>query len=352
MLPCVNSSLFINLQHWIYVPVSSMGIVMQNISVCALYKFVRLENFELLKTPLLNVMLAHDVKGTLLLANEGINGTIAGPQNGIEAVLNHLGEDSRLDNISHKYSYADENPFQRSKVKLKKEIVTMGVEGIDPTLTVGTYVKPKDWNALISDPEVLVVDTRNDYEVEIGTFENAVNPNTETFREFPEYVEKNLDKTKHKKVAMFCTGGIRCEKSTAYLKEQGFEDVYHLEGGVLKYLEEVEQDDSMWQGECFVFDGRVAVGHGLEQGQYDQCFACRYPITEEEKQSEHYVKGVSCPKCIDKYDAAQRSRFAEREKQINLAKARGEKHIGGEIESVIKQRREEKLTAKKEQAAK
>ena len=236
-----------------------MGIIiMQNITVCALYKFVRLENFEQLKSPLLSVMLDNDVKGTLLLANEGINGTVAGAASGIDAVLAFLASDERLGQVSHKYSYADENPFQRSKVKLKKEIVTMGVEGIDPLLTVGTYVKPKDWNALISDPEVLLVDTRNDYEVEIGTFENAINPKTETFREFPEYVAKNLDKNKHKKVAMFCTGGIRCEKSTAYLKEQGFEDVYHLEGGVLKYLEEVEQDKSMWQGECFVFDSRVA----------------------------------------------------------------------------------------------
>ncbi|MEW6992319.1 rhodanese-related sulfurtransferase [Colwelliaceae bacterium 6441] len=325
---------------------------MQNITVCALYKFVRLENFEQLKTPLLTVMLDNEVKGTLLLANEGINGTVAGSQAGIDKVLSHLANDERFGVVSHKFSYADENPFQRSKVKLKKEIVTMGVEGIDPTLTVGTYVKPKDWNALISDPEVLLVDTRNDYEVEIGTFEHAVNPNTETFREFPDYVAKNLDKNKHKKVAMFCTGGIRCEKSTAYLKEQGFEDVYHLEGGVLKYLEEVDQENSMWKGECFVFDGRVAVGHGLEQGQYDQCFACRYPITEEEKQSEHYVKGVSCPKCIDKYDEEQRSRFAERERQINLAKARGEKHIGGDIQEVMKQRREEKLASKKAQSEK
>ena len=322
------------------------------ITICALYKFVRLENHVALRDTLIATMTSLDVKGTLLLAQEGINGTIAGSQAGIEGVLAFLDKQPGLDNISHKESYADENPFHRTKVKLKKEIVTMGIEGIDPNQVVGTYVKPQDWNALISDPEVLLVDTRNDYEVEIGTFEGALNPDTETFREFPQYVKDNLDKEKHKKVAMFCTGGIRCEKSTAYLKEQGFEDVYHLEGGVLKYLEEVEQDDSMWQGECFVFDGRVAVGHGLEQGQYDQCFACRYPITEEEKQSEHYVKGVSCPKCIDKYDAAQRSRFAEREKQINLAKARGEKHIGGEIESVIKQRREEKLTAKKEQAAK
>jgi len=313
---------------------------------------VRLENFEQLKKPLLTTMIDNDVKGTLLLANEGINGTIAGPQSGVEAVLEHLAKDERLGVVSHKYSYADENPFQRSKVKLKKEIVTMGVEGIDPTLTVGTYVKPKDWNALISDPEVILVDTRNDYEVEIGTFENAVNPNTETFREFPEYVANNLDKTKHKKVAMFCTGGIRCEKSTAYMKEQGFEEVYHLEGGVLKYLEEIEQKDSMWKGDCFVFDGRVAVTHGLEQGQYDQCFACRYPITKEEMESEHYVKGVSCPKCIDKYDDAQRARFAEREKQINLAKERGESHIGGDISDVIKQRRKEKIAAKKAQAKK
>ena len=330
-----------------------MGIIiMQNITVCALYKFVRLENFEQLKSPLLSVMLDNDVKGTLLLANEGINGTVAGAASGIDAVLAFLASDERLDQVSHKYSYADENPFQRSKVKLKKEIVTMGVEGIDPLLTVGTYVKPKDWNALISDPEVLLVDTRNDYEVEIGTFENAINPKTETFREFPEYVAKNLDKNKHKKVAMFCTGGIRCEKSTAYLKEQGFEDVYHLEGGVLKYLEEVEQDKSMWQGECFVFDSRVAVKHGLEQGQYDQCFACRYPITEEEKQSEHYVKGVSCHRCFDKYSDEQRSGFAERERQINLANQRGEKHIGGHVQGVIDQRRKEKVASKKAQSEK
>lgn len=325
---------------------------MQNITVCALYKFVRLENFEQIKQPLFDFMVSQDVKGTLLLANEGINGTIAGPQAGIDAVLDFLAKDERLGRVDHKFSYADENPFQRTKVKLKKEIVTMGVEGIDPTLVVGTYVKPQDWNALISDPEVLLIDTRNDYEFEIGTFENAVNPVTETFREFPEYVEKNLDKEKHKKVAMFCTGGIRCEKSTAYLKEQGFEEVYHLEGGILKYLEEVPEANSMWKGDCFVFDGRVAVTHGLEQGQYDQCFACRYPITEEEKQSEHYVKGVSCPRCIDKYSTEQRERFAEREKQINLAKARGEQHIGGEIQDVIKKRREDKVAAKKAQADK
>ena len=326
-----------------------MGQNMNNITVCALYKFVRLENFEEVKPPLLKVMEENEVKGTLLLALEGINGTIAGPKSGIDAVLNFINSDERLAGVSFKCSYHQANPFQRTKVKLKKEIVTMGVEGIDPTLTVGTYVKPKDWNALISDPEVLLIDTRNDYEVEIGTFENAVNPNTETFREFPEYVAKNLDKTKHKKVAMFCTGGIRCEKSTAYLKEQGFEDVYHLEGGVLKYLEEVPEQETMWQGECFVFDGRVAVNHSLERGQYDQCFACRYPITEEEKTSEHYIQGVSCPRCHDKYTDEQKSSFREREKQINLAKARGEEHIGGDIKQAIVERRATKKASKQAQ---
>ncbi len=320
------------------------------INVCALYKFVRLENFEALRAPLLVKMTSLEVKGTLLLATEGINGTIAGSQVAIEQVLSFLAQDANLNHISYKISYHDENPFHRTKVKLKKEIVTMGVEGIDPNHVVGTYVKPKDWNALISDPEVLLVDTRNDYEIEIGTFKHAVNPNTETFREFPDYVKNNLDKNKHKKVAMYCTGGIRCEKSTAYLKEQGFEDVYHLEGGILKYLEEVPSDETLWQGECFVFDGRVAVNHDLEQGQYDQCFACRFPLTEQEKESEHYVKGVSCNRCHDKVSEKQRNRFAERERQIALAAERGENHIGGEIKNIIKERRLEKVDKKMKQA--
>ncbi|MGB1197979.1 MAG: rhodanese-related sulfurtransferase [Thalassotalea sp.] len=319
---------------------------MNTITVCALYKFVRLENFQDIKEPLLTHMLSNEVKGTLLLANEGINGTIAGTVIGIESVLAFLQQDERLAGISTKLSYHQDNPFQRTKVKLKNEIVTMGVEGIDPNQVVGTYVKPNEWNALISDPEVLLVDTRNDYEIEIGTFKNAINPNTENFREFPEYVKNNLDKNKHKKVAMYCTGGIRCEKSTAYLKEQGFEEVYHLEGGILKYLEEVPESETMWQGECFVFDGRVAVNHNLEQGEYDQCFACRYPITEQDKASEHYIKGVSCPKCHDKMTAEQKSRFAERERQINLAKQRGDIHIGGEVKDIIEQRRVEKKQSK------
>jgi UPF0176 protein len=320
------------------------------INVCALYKFVRLENFKALREPLLEKMTSLNVKGTLLLAAEGINGTIAGSQIGIEQVLSFLAQDASLANISYKISYNDENPFHRTKVKLKNEIVTMGVEGIDPNQVVGTYVKPKDWNALISDPEVLLVDTRNDYEVEIGTFEGALNPDTETFREFPQYVKDNLDNTKHKKVAMFCTGGIRCEKSTAYLKEQGFEEVYHLEGGILKYLEEVPSSDTMWQGECFVFDGRVAVNHDLEQGQYDQCFACRFPLTEQEKQSEHYIKGVSCHRCHDKVSEKQRSRFAERERQMALAEKRGENHIGGNVQDIINERRQEKADKKSAQA--
>lgn len=296
--------------------------------ICAaLYKFVELDNYEDLRQPLLDVMLANEVKGTLLLAREGINGTICGTQPQVDAVLAHLRNDSRLTDVDHKESPSDGQAFYRTKVKLKKEIVTMGVDWIDPKKTVGNYVEAKDWNALISDPEVLLIDTRNDYEFSVGTFAGAVNPKTDTFREFPEYVAKQLDKTRHKKVAMFCTGGIRCEKSTAYLKELGFDDVFHLKGGILKYLEEVPADESLWQGECFVFDQRVTVKHGLEQGTYDQCYACRMPITEAEKQSEHYEKGVSCPHCYDKISAQQRQRFSEREKQIQLANARGQAHI-------------------------
>ena len=322
------------------------------ITICALYKFVRLDNYLALRDPLLAKMTSIGVRGTLLLAAEGINGTIAGSQKAVEQVLAFLQTQPNLGAIVHKESFSDENPFHRTKVKLKKEIVTMGVEGIDPNQVVGTYVKPKDWNALISDPEVLLVDTRNDYEVEIGTFEGALNPDTETFREFPQYVKDNLDKTKHKKVAMFCTGGIRCEKSTAYLKEQGFEEVYHLEGGILKYLEEVPSAETMWQGECFVFDGRVAVDHDLEQGQYDQCFACRFPLTEAEKESEYYIKGVSCHRCHDKVSEAQRSRFAERQRQIALAEKRGENHIGGDVQNIMNERRQEKSNRKNAQSNK
>ncbi|WP_350431123.1 rhodanese-related sulfurtransferase [Shewanella sp. H8] len=319
------------------------------VAVCALYKFVALPHFEAVRQPLLSVMEQNDIKGTLLLAQEGINGTVAGTSSAIDILLAWLGTQPGLDNIVTKLSFDAEMPFYRTKVKLKKEIVTMGVEGIDPRKVVGTYVKPKDWNALISDPDVVLVDTRNDYEVQIGTFKNAVNPVTETFREFPEYVKQNLDPAKHKKVAMFCTGGIRCEKSTAYLKEQGFDEVYHLEGGILKYLEEVEQEQSLWEGECFVFDNRVAVNHSLEKGQYDQCNACRMPITEAEKQTEAYVQGVSCPHCIDKVPQEQRQRFIERERQVQLAKQRGEAHIGSDVKQVIDARRQKKDAQRKAQ---
>ena len=317
--------------------------------VCALYHFVRLDNFEALRHPLLQVMQDNHVKGTLLLASEGINGTIAGSRAGIEAVIAWLKKDPRLENLDSKESFDDEIPFYRAKVKLKKEIVTMGVEGIDPNRKVGTHIKPEDWNALISDPDVLLIDTRNRYEVEIGTFKNAVDPGTDSFREFPDYVEKALDPEKHKKVAMFCTGGIRCEKSTAYLKEQGFEEVYHLEGGILKYLETVPEEKSLWQGECFVFDNRVAVNHKLEKGGYDQCHACRLPITEEDMQSEMYEKGVSCPRCFDEKSSEQKAKFREREKQMALARKRGEAHLGSDVSALIETRKREKYLRKAEQ---
>lgn len=299
-----------------------------SIIVAAMYRFVSLPDYQELRDPLLAFCQSQGIKGTLLLAAEGINGTVAGTRSAIDALLEYLRQDPRLAPIEHKESIYDELPFYRMKVKLKREIVTMGVEGIDPNHVVGTYVEPKDWNALISDPEVVVVDTRNDYEVAIGTFERALNPKTETFREFPDYVKQELDPAKHKKVAMFCTGGIRCEKSTAYLKEQGFDEVYHLRGGILKYFEDVPADESLWNGECFVFDNRVAVNHNLERGQYDQCHACRRPITEEDKLSELYQRGVSCPHCADEKTEQQRERFKERQKQIEIAASRQQVHIG------------------------
>ncbi|HEY9043301.1 MAG TPA: rhodanese-related sulfurtransferase [Rheinheimera sp.] len=295
--------------------------------VAALYKFVRLADYVTLRDTLYDTMVSNKVKGTLLLAEEGINGTICGPREGVDAVKAWLDADGRFSGMSYKESLSDELAFYRTKVKLKKEIVTMGVEGIDPANIVGTYVKGDDWNQLISDPDTVLIDTRNDYEVAIGTFKNAVNPNTTTFREFPQWAADNLDKHKHKKVAMFCTGGIRCEKSTAYLKEQGFDEVYHLDGGILKYLEEMPEEKSLWQGECFVFDQRVAVRHGLEQGSYDQCYACRMPLSAAEMLSDKYVKGLSCPHCYENTTAEQKASFAERQRQVELAKQRGEKHI-------------------------
>lgn len=319
--------------------------------VSALYRFARFPDFESFREPLLELMLEQGVRGTLLLAAEGINGTIAGTREGIDAVVDWLRQDDRFAELETKESCVDENPFYRSKVKLKKEIVTMGVEDIDSNRIVGTYVDAADWNALIADPDVLLLDTRNKYEVEIGTFEGAINPETDSFREFPDYIRNNLDPEKNKKVAMFCTGGIRCEKSTAYLKQQGFEEVYHLKGGILKYLEQVPESETKWQGECFVFDNRVTVNHQLEQGQYDQCHACRMPITEMDKDSEYYQQGVSCPHCYDKHSPDQVKRYAERERQMELARRRGESHIGQAMQSTIEKRKREKLRFKDQQRA-
>jgi UPF0176 protein len=323
----------------------------QNVVVCALYKFAVLNDYRELRQPLLELMLAKDVHGTLLLAQEGINGTIAGSRDGIDAIKDWLGKDERFDGIDYKESFVDIQPFKRTKVKLKKEIVTLGVEGIDPKRIVGTYVEPQAWNDIISDPDVVLIDTRNQYEVEIGTFEGAVNPATDTFREFPEYVKENLDPGKHRKVAMFCTGGIRCEKSTAFLKEQGFEEVYHLKGGILNYLESVPEENSLWRGECFVFDDRVTVNHQLERGQYDQCHACRRPIKEADKQRPEYERGVSCHQCVDTLTDEQRARFAERERQVRLARERGEAHVGGEAARIIAERKARKKAERARQAA-
>ena len=301
---------------------------MPTVIITALYKFVELEDYRSLKTRLDQLCVRHDLKGTLLLAHEGINGTVAGSRQATQALLDFFKSDERLADISWKQSYADKVPFFRMKVRLKKEIVTIGLSDVDPRQKVGEYVKSNDWNNLISDPEVLLIDTRNDYEYEVGTFDGAINPNTNNFREFPQYIHKNFDPDKHKKIAMFCTGGIRCEKASSYLLTQGFEDVYHLEGGILKYLEDVKKQDSLWQGECFVFDQRVTVDHDLKPGGFDQCHGCRRPISETDKQSDKYLQGVSCPKCYDRLSDDQKSRFAMREKQIQLAKQRGEAHMG------------------------
>lgn len=299
-------------------------------TITALYKFVTLPDYQELQPRIKDFCVARKIKGTLLLAEEGINGTICGEDRAITEFLSFLKSDPRFADISHKESYASEQAFLRMKVRLKKEIVTLGVPGTDPNKKVGTYVDPQDWNTLISDPDVIVLDTRNIYEYEVGTFKRALDPHTDTFRDFPDYVQKNLDPQKNKKVAMFCTGGIRCEKASSYMLQQGFENVYHLKGGILKYLEHVPQEESLWEGECFVFDDRVTVRHNLEEGTFDQCHGCRRPITEEDKKSEQYEAGVSCPKCFAETTAHKKQSARARQHQIQLAKARGTKHIGDE----------------------
>ena len=299
------------------------------ITIAALYHFTRFPDPAALRGPMQAVCVQNGVKGSLLLAGEGVNGTIAGPRAGIDAVLSHLRALPGCADLEWKESYADSMPFGRMKVKLKREIVTMGLPDIDPKARVGHYVAAQDWNALISAPDVAVIDTRNDYEVAIGTFDGAVNPATHSFGDFPQWWQQNKDRFHNKRIAMFCTGGIRCEKSTNYLISQGVEDVYHLKGGILKYLEEVPATDSMWQGECFVFDARVSVGHGLTPGQNESCGACRRPVTPQDRAHPSYEKGVCCPACADSYSPSDRARFRERQKQMDLAAARGEQHLGG-----------------------
>ncbi len=302
------------------------------ICVAALYRFTPFADPQALRDPLLAACKEAGVKGTLLLANEGINGTIAGPDQALAGVVAYIRALPGCAELEVKYSRAPAMPFHRMKVRLKREIVTMGQPDIDPLASVGTYVDAQDWNALISDPDIIVIDTRNDYEVALGQFHGAIDPQTATFRDFPDWFRSQRDRLlgqgRNPKVAMYCTGGIRCEKSTAFLKSEGVEEVFHLKGGILKYLEEVPAEESLWEGECFVFDQRVSVAHGLAPGTYDICHACRRPITEADKDSPLFCEGVSCPACHTERSDADRARYAERQRQEELAEARGTAHLG------------------------
>lgn len=296
--------------------------------VAALYRFTRFEDPAALKGPLAKTCCSHGVKGTLLLAREGINGTIAGSRAGIGAVLAHIRSLPGCADLEHKESLAQDMPFHRMKVRLKREIVTMGVEDIDPNHIVGTYVEPEDWNDLICDPDTVVIDTRNGYEVAIGTFEGAIDPATRSFSEFPGWFRSKHNEFAGKKIAMFCTGGIRCEKSTAFAKQAGATEVYHLKGGILKYLERVAPEDSKWRGGCFVFDERVSVGHGLEPDGHVLCRACRMPLKPQDLSHPHFEEGVSCHHCHASRTDEDRARYRERHRQVKLAEARGSRHVG------------------------
>jgi UPF0176 protein len=301
--------------------------------VAALYHFAVIDDPAALRPDVIERCEAAGLKGTLLLANEGINGTIAGDAGSVDAVVEYLRSLTPFAGLEVKYSEASEMPFLRMKVRLKKEIVTMGVGDIDAANAKGNYVDPSDWNALTADPDTILIDTRNAYEVAIGSFENAINPKTESFRDFPAWFDefaKDLSKEsrKHPKIAMFCTGGIRCEKATAYVKARGFENVFHLKGGILKYLENIPEAESRWNGDCFLFDQRVAVGHGLKQSDYDQCHACRMPLNAEEREAAEYVPGVSCPHCFNSRSDDQRRRYSERQKQVEKAAIEGRQHLG------------------------
>jgi len=306
---------------------------MATVLTAAFYKFVELPDFAELKTPLLATCEERQVKGTVLLAEEGINGTIAGAPDGVRAVLEYLRRDPRLTDLAHKESFATQMPFYRMKVRLKREIVTLGVPGVNPSKLAGTYLKPDDWNKLLDDPSVVFVDVRNDYEVSLGTFKGALNPNTKSFRELPKWVREQTRLRDKPRVAMFCTGGIRCEKSTAFLRAEGFPEVFHLEGGILKYLETVPKEQSRWEGECFVFDERVSVGHGLTPGQNELCRSCRAPLGDAERASAFFERGVSCPKCHDQRSELEKESLRERQRQVELAKSRNQAHIGVRHES-------------------
>ncbi len=295
--------------------------------IAALYAFAPLPAYESLQAPLQELCAQNQIVGTLLLAAEGVNGTVAGPAEGIENLLAHLRQQPGLEALEAKYATASQAPFGRMRVRLKQEIVSMGVPGIDPLEQVGTYVEPEDWNALVDDPEVLLVDTRNAYEVRIGTFVGAVDPGTESFRDFPAWVAENVDPSRHKKVAMFCTGGIRCEKATSLLLREGVAEVFHLKGGILRYLEKTAPEQSRWRGECFVFDRRVAVDHALRPGRHVLCFGCLEPLSPEETEHADYEAGVSCHRCAGRLDDQTRARRRERMRQIAAAKARGEQHL-------------------------
>ncbi len=301
---------------------------MPALKVCAFYKFARWPHFASLRQPLQDLCDAHGVKGILLVAAEGINGTLAGEPGAMDAVMAGIRQIGAIPELEHKTSFCEAMPFLRLKVRLKQEIVTLGAPDADPLAQVGTYVDPAGWNRLISDPAVLLVDARNEYEVAIGSFAGALDPKTSSFSEFPGFVQASLDPARHRKVAMFCTGGIRCEKASSYLLSQGFEEVFHLKGGILNYLEEVPPEQSLWQGACFVFDERVAVGHGLAVAGMKLCHGCRMPLNEAEMAGPGYEAGVSCPHCAGLLTPAQKASARERQKQVQLAKARGKRHLG------------------------
>lgn len=294
--------------------------ISHDITIVAFYKFVNLPNFKELHPKILDFCKAQQIKGTILLSQEGINSTISGLDDNIHAVLNFLKSYKEFADLNYKISYNNRHPFLRLKVRLKKEIVTLGIPNINPNIQVGEYVDPQDWNKLISDPDVITIDTRNKYEVQIGNFKHSIDPKTSTFREFPEYFAKNFNNLdQNKKIAMYCTGGIRCEKSTAYLLQLGFKNVYHLKGGILNYLEKVSKEDSLWQGECFVFDTRIGVDHQIHKGEYNMCYGCRYPISIEDQQSVNYKLGVCCPNCYDTIPEKTLKRAEARQKQKMLA---------------------------------